>query len=80
MDVCVVLSSSNKFIYIYLLVFYVLIYIHIFPMLTFRDSGIKAIENLMKKRGKFDYILLETTGLADPGEYYNINDFASDDE
>lgn len=27
----------------------------------------KAIENLMKKRGKFDYVLLETTGLADPG-------------
>ena len=32
-----------------------------------RDSGVKAIENLMEKRGKFDYILLETTGLADPG-------------
>nr|CAG8619390.1 6006_t:CDS:2 [Entrophospora candida] len=32
-----------------------------------KDSGVKAIENLMKKRGKFDYILLETTGLADPG-------------
>jgi hypothetical protein len=31
-----------------------------------RDAGVKAIENLMKKRGKFDYILLETTGLADP--------------
>lgn len=29
--------------------------------------GVQAIENLMKKRGKFDYILLETTGLADPG-------------
>lgn len=27
----------------------------------------KAIENLMLKKGKFDYILLETTGLADPG-------------
>lgn len=26
-----------------------------------------AIENLMERRGKFDYILLETTGLADPG-------------
>jgi G3E family GTPase len=33
----------------------------------FRDNGVKAIENLMTKRGKFDYILLETTGLADPG-------------
>ncbi len=32
-----------------------------------RDNGVKAIENLMKKKGKFDYILLETTGLADPG-------------
>lgn len=32
-----------------------------------RDVGVKAIENLMKKKGKFDYILLETTGLADPG-------------
>merc|ERR1712013_710737 len=32
-----------------------------------KDNGVKAIENLMKKRGKFDYVLLETTGLADPG-------------
>jgi len=32
-----------------------------------KDNGVKAIENLMEKRGKFDYILLETTGLADPG-------------
>ncbi|KAK9500164.1 hypothetical protein O3M35_001476 [Rhynocoris fuscipes] len=32
-----------------------------------KDNGIKAIENLMLQRGKFDYILLETTGLADPG-------------
>lgn len=32
-----------------------------------RDNGLKAIENLMEKKGKFDYILLETTGLADPG-------------
>ena len=31
--------------------------------------GVKAIENLMMKKGrKFDYVLLETTGLADPGE------------
>ncbi|KAJ1984691.1 hypothetical protein H4R33_004286 [Dimargaris cristalligena] len=34
---------------------------------TVKDSGIKAIEQLMTKRGRFDYILLETTGLADPG-------------
>lgn len=33
----------------------------------FRDVGVKAIENLMEKKGKFDYILLETSGLADPG-------------
>nr|KAF6331871.1 hypothetical protein mPipKuh1_008179 [Pipistrellus kuhlii] len=31
-----------------------------------KDNGLKAIENLMQKKGKFDYILLETTGLADP--------------
>lgn len=34
---------------------------------VYRDNGVKAIENLMLKRGKFDYVLLETTGLADPG-------------
>jgi G3E family GTPase len=32
-----------------------------------RDSGVTAIESLMEKSGAFDYILLETTGLADPG-------------
>ncbi|KAH7030919.1 CobW/HypB/UreG, nucleotide-binding domain-containing protein [Microdochium trichocladiopsis] len=32
-----------------------------------KDSGVNAIESLMEKKGKFDYILLETTGLADPG-------------
>jgi G3E family GTPase len=26
-----------------------------------------AIEKLMEKRGRFDYVILETTGLADPG-------------
>jgi G3E family GTPase len=31
-----------------------------------KDNGVAAIENLMLKRGRFDYILLETTGLADP--------------
>lgn len=31
-----------------------------------RDTGVNAIESLMDKKGKFDYILLETTGLADP--------------
>ncbi|KAG9295479.1 hypothetical protein G9A89_013508 [Geosiphon pyriformis] len=33
---------------------------------SIKDNGVKAIENLMEKKGKFDYILLETTGLADP--------------
>uniref|UniRef100_A0A452R8H7 CobW/HypB/UreG nucleotide-binding domain-containing protein n=1 Tax=Ursus americanus TaxID=9643 RepID=A0A452R8H7_URSAM len=33
-----------------------------------KDNGLRAIENLMQKKGKFDYILLETTGLADPGK------------
>ncbi|EGS21446.1 uncharacterized protein CTHT_0033040 [Thermochaetoides thermophila DSM 1495] len=32
-----------------------------------KDNGVAAIESLMEKKGKFDYILLETTGLADPG-------------
>lgn len=32
-----------------------------------KDVGIKAIELLMEKKGKFDYVILETTGLADPG-------------
>ena len=32
-----------------------------------KDTGIAAIEKLMEKKGAFDYILLETTGLADPG-------------
>jgi G3E family GTPase len=32
-----------------------------------KDVGVAAIENLMESQGGFDYILLETTGLADPG-------------
>ncbi|KAI8814015.1 COBW domain-containing protein 1 [Cladochytrium replicatum] len=39
---------------------------------SIKDNGVKAIENLMKQRGKFDYILLETTGLADPAPIANI--------
>ncbi|KAI5290203.1 hypothetical protein KEM52_000535, partial [Ascosphaera acerosa] len=34
---------------------------------TVQDSGVVAIESLMARQGAFDYILLETTGLADPG-------------
>ncbi|KAK5998513.1 Zinc-regulated GTPase metalloprotein activator 1 [Cladobotryum mycophilum] len=32
-----------------------------------KNTGVNAIESLMTKKGAFDYILLETTGLADPG-------------
>lgn len=32
-----------------------------------RDSGVNAIESLMERSGSFDYIMLETSGLADPG-------------
>ena len=35
---------------------------------SIKDMGVAAIEKLMKRKGAFDYILLETTGLADPGE------------
>ena len=35
---------------------------------SIKDSGIAAIEKLMQRKGAFDHILLETTGLADPGE------------
>lgn len=35
---------------------------------SIKDTGIAAIEKLMKRKGAFDHILLETTGLADPGE------------
>lgn len=34
---------------------------------TVKDNGVLAIENLIQKsKGKIDYILLETTGIADP--------------
>ena len=34
---------------------------------SIKDSGVNAIESLMERRGTFDYIMLETSGLADPG-------------
>lgn len=37
---------------------------------SIKDSGIAAIEKLMQRKGAFDHILLETTGLADPGMRY----------
>ncbi|KAF8742275.1 hypothetical protein AX14_005450 [Amanita brunnescens Koide BX004] len=39
---------------------------------SIKDLGIAAIEKLMKRKGAFDYILLETTGLADPGPIASI--------
>lgn len=35
---------------------------------SIKDAGIAAIEKLMERKGSFDHIILETTGLADPGE------------
>lgn len=35
---------------------------------SIKDSGIASIEKLMQRKGAFDHILLETTGLADPGK------------
>ncbi|KAK4694044.1 hypothetical protein P7C71_g3466, partial [Lecanoromycetidae sp. Uapishka_2] len=37
------------------------------PLTIITDSGVNAIESLMERRGSFDYIMLETSGLADPG-------------
>lgn len=31
-----------------------------------RDTGLLAMQELMSRKGRFDYIILETTGLADP--------------
>jgi G3E family GTPase len=45
---------------------------------TVRGDLIRILGNLMKRRDKFDYILVETTGLADPGPI--IQTFFVDDE
>ncbi|KAI4123063.1 MAG: hypothetical protein LQ338_005459 [Usnochroma carphineum] len=34
---------------------------------SIKDTGVAAIESLISRRGAFDYIMLETSGLADPG-------------
>src|SRR5262245_29509904 len=34
---------------------------------TVRGDLIRILGNLMKRRNRFDYILIETTGMADPG-------------
>ncbi|MCI0699895.1 MAG: GTP-binding protein [Planctomycetia bacterium] len=45
---------------------------------TVRGDLIRIIGNLMKRRDKFDYILIETTGMADPGPVAQT--FFMDDE
>ncbi len=45
---------------------------------TVRGDLIRVLGNLMKRRDKFDYILVETTGLADPGPVAQT--FFMDDE
>ena len=39
---------------------------------TVRGDLIRILGNLMKRRDKFDYILIETTGMADPGPVAQI--------
>ena len=45
---------------------------------TVRGDLIRILGNLMKRRDKFDRILIETTGLADPGPV--VQTFFADDE
>ena len=45
---------------------------------TVRGDLIRILSNLMKRKDKFDYILIETTGLADPGPV--VQTFFMDDE
>jgi G3E family GTPase len=45
---------------------------------TVRGDLIRILGNLMKRKDKFDYILIETTGLADPGPV--VQTFFMDDE
>ena len=45
---------------------------------TVRGDLIRILSNLMKRRDRFDYILIETTGLADPGPVAQT--FFMDDE
>ena len=45
---------------------------------TVRGDLIRILSNLMKRKEKFDYILIETTGLADPGPV--VQTFYMDDE
>ena len=45
---------------------------------TVRGDLIRVLGNLMKRRDKFDYVLVETTGLTDPGPVAQT--FFMDDE
>ena len=45
---------------------------------TVRGDLIRILGNLMKRKDRFDYILIETTGLADPGPV--VQTFFVDDE
>ncbi len=45
---------------------------------TVRGDLIRILGNLIKRRDKFDHILIETTGLADPGPV--VQTFLADDE
>jgi len=43
-----------------------------------RDDLVNTLERIMQNRSKFDYILVETTGMANPGPIASI--FWLDDE
>jgi G3E family GTPase len=45
---------------------------------TVKDDLVASIESLMQRKDRFDYILIETTGMADPGKVASI--FWLDDE
>jgi G3E family GTPase len=44
----------------------------IYDKVTPRDSFVATIENLMAKKAKFDFIFIETDGLADPGPVASV--------
>ncbi|TDH71434.1 hypothetical protein CCR75_008254 [Bremia lactucae] len=45
---------------------------------TVRDDLVNTLERLLERRNRFDYIIVETTGMADPGKVASI--FWVDDE
>ena len=42
---------------------------------TVRGDLIRIITNLMRRRDKFDHLVIETTGLADPAPVIHLKDF-----